>query len=158
MQRFRGSFVVTPDDRSRIKIPAPYLSILESQFNRQVYINSVNGDHVLLYPLPVWEEIERQIERIPVRDPDLDEFVNRLAYWGSESELDPKGRILIPPALREKSQLHGNVLVLGSASHLLLWNRESFETRFMGGSFSNEQLQKIARLIHESSPLSRHEP
>lgn len=157
-QRFRGSHLVTPDDRGRIKVPAPYLSILESQYNRQVYITSLNGDSVLLYPLPVWEEIESQIERIAVRDPDLDEFVNRLSYWGSESELDPKGRLLIPPALREAAQLQENVLILGSASYLVLWNRHNFEGRFMSGSFSNEQLQKIARMIHESAPLSRNEP
>lgn len=157
-QRFRGSYIVTPDDRGRVKIPAPYLAILESQYTRQVYITSVNGDNVLIYPLPVWEEIERQFERSAVRDPDLDEFVNRLSYWGSETELDPKGRLLVPPPLRERSQLHDNVLVLGSANYMVLWNRENFEARFMSGSFSNEQLQKIARLIHDSAPLSRHEP
>jgi MraZ protein len=157
-QRFRGSHLVTLDDRGRIKVPAPYLAILESQYNRQVYITSINGDNVLLYPLPVWEEIESQIERIAVRDPDMDEFVNRLSYWGCESELDPKGRVLVPPALRDAAQLQDTVLVLGSASYLVLWNRQNFEGRFMTGSFTDERLQKIARLIHESASLSRHEP
>ena len=156
-QRFRGSYLVKPDDRGRAKVPAPYLSIFENQFNRQVYLTSLNGDYTLLYPLPGWEEIERQIERIAVRDPDLDEYVNRLSFWGCESEIDIKGRVLIPPALRDSGSLHDDVLILGNSNYLALWNRENFVNRFMQGTFADERLQKVSRMINGFSTLPGHE-
>ena len=95
-ERFRGSYIATIDDRGRVKIPAKYLSALEQGMGREAYLTSVNGDHILFYPMKVWQEIERKIAAIPMRDPEMEEFVSRISYWGTETEIDPKGRILIP--------------------------------------------------------------
>jgi DNA-binding transcriptional regulator/RsmH inhibitor MraZ len=47
-ERFRGSYIAKIDDRGRVKIPAKYLSALELDFGKEVYLTSVNGDHVLI--------------------------------------------------------------------------------------------------------------
>ena len=148
IERFRGSFKVTIDDRGRIKVPARYISILESQFDRRVYLTSLNGDHVLFYPLKTWEEIESRIATIKVRDPDVEEYLSRISFWGAESETDSKGRILIPPDLRIRSQLVNEVLILGKVDHLVFWNRELFESKFLSGQFSDERLDKVARIFN----------
>jgi MraZ protein len=156
-EHFRGSYAAKIDDRGRVKIPAKYLSVLEQNFGKEVYLTSVNGDHVLLYPMKVWDEIEKKIAAIPMRDPDLEEYISRISYWGSETEVDPKGRILIPPDLRESSKLDSNLLILGKIDYLVIWNKEAFEARFMGGQFGDEKMQKVSRLLNEFSSLSRHE-
>jgi len=157
IERFRGSYIATIDDRGRVKIPAKYLSVLEQGFGREVYLTSLNGDHVLFYPMQVWLEIERKIAAIPMRDPDMEEFVSRSSYWGAESEIDSKGRILIPADLRASSQLQGSLLILGKIDTLVIWNKEVFETRYMGGQFSDEKLHRVSRLLNESAALPRHE-
>jgi len=153
IERFRGSFRAKIDDRGRIKIPARYLGVLESQFDHRVYLTSLNGDHVLFYPLRIWEEIERRIATIKVRDPDIEEYLSRISFWGGETEIDPKGRILIPPDLRNRSQLVNEVLVLGKVDHLVLWNKELFESKYLTGQFSDERLDKVARIFNEIPSL-----
>jgi MraZ protein len=154
---FRGSYIAKIDDRGRVKIPAKYLAILEPELGREVYLTSVNGDHVLFYPMKVWQEIERKIAAIPMRDPDMEEFVSRISYWGTETEIDPKGRVLIPSDLRAASKLADNLLVLGKIDYMVIWNKELFEARYMGGQFSDEKMQNVSRLLNEFSSLPRHE-
>lgn len=156
-ERFRGSYIVTIDDRGRVKIPAKYLAVLEQGFGREVYLTSVNGDHILFYPMKVWQEIERKIAAIPMRDPEMEEFVSRSSYWGTETEIDPKGRILIPADLRAASKLESALLILGKIDYMVIWNKEVFETRYMGGEFSDEKLNRVSRLLNEFSTLPRHE-
>jgi len=156
-ERFRGSYIAKIDDRGRVKIPAKYLCALEKDFGKEVYLTSVNGDHILFYPMTVWQEIEKKISAIPMRDPDLEEFVSRSSFWGTETEIDSKGRILIPPDLRAGSKLESSLLILGKIDYMVIWNKEVFEARYMGGQFSDEKMHKVARLLNEFSSLPRHE-
>ncbi len=156
-ERFRGSYIATIDDRGRVKIPAKYLSVLDQGFGREAYLTSVNGDHVLFYPMKVWQEIERKIAAIPMRDPEMEEFVSRSSYWGTETEIDPKGRILIPADLRAASKLESGLLILGKIDYMVIWNKEVFEARYMGGQFSDEKLNRVSRLLNEFSALPRNE-
>jgi MraZ protein len=156
-ERFRGSYIATIDDRGRVKIPAKYLSVLEQGMGREVYLTSINGDHILFYPMKVWQEIERKIAAIPMRDPEMEEFVSRSSYWGTETEIDPKGRVLIPADLRAASKLESGLLILGKIDYMVIWNKEVFEARYMGGQFSDEKLNRVSRLLNEFSALPRNE-
>lgn len=115
------------DDRGRVKIPSQYLSILTEQYGNDLYITSLNGDHVLIYPLKVWEGIEQSIEKIKIRAPEIQEYISRTSYWGNESEVDTRGRVLIPPELRKTSQLDGNLRIFGEIDHMVVWNEELFK-------------------------------
>ena len=156
-ERFRGSYIATIDDRGRVKIPAKYLSVLEQGMGREVYLTSINGDHILFYPMKVWQEIERKIAAIPMRDPEMEEFVSRSSYWGTETEIDPKGRVLIPADLRAASKLESGLLILGKIDYMVIWNKEVFEARYMNGQFSDEKLNRVSRLLNEFSALPRNE-
>lgn len=153
----RGSFTVKTDDRGRIKIPQKFLSLLASRFGREVYLTSLNGDFVFFYPLPVWKAIEARIESLQVRDPDIEEYVSRTSFWGTECEFDPKGRILIPQDLRSACGLQENVLMLGKIDHLVLWNSEHFQQRYLNGNFTDERMEKVARLLNEAASLPGNE-
>lgn len=157
MLRFRGSFEVKIDDRGRIKIPAKFLHVLDSSFSREVYLTSLNGDHIWVYPVKVWEEIERKIENVGNWNPDIDDFMSRLSYWGMESEIDIKGRILVPPALRKESQLDGTIRILGKANHLEIWNEEVFRVTELGDRFEKEKMHEVSKILNAISPLSSDE-
>lgn len=139
------------DDRGRVKIPSQYLSILTEQYGNDLYITSLNGDNVLIYPLKVWEDIEQSIEKIKIRAPEIQEYISRTSYWGNESEVDSRGRVLIPPELRKTSQLDGNLRVFGEIDHMVVWNEELFKQESLSGKFTDEKLQVVSRLIHEAS-------
>lgn len=146
------------DDRGRVKIPAQYLSTMKEQYGNQLYITSLNGDRVYLYPLSVWEGIEQSIEKIKVRTPELEEYISRTSYWGNEAEVDGRGRVLIPPDLRTESNLNGeNLRIFGKIDHMLIWNEAIFKEKTFSGKFSDEKMQNVSRLINELSALPGNE-
>jgi MraZ protein len=157
VQRFRGSYDVKVDDRGRIKIPSRFLSVFDSGYGRDVYITSLNGDHVMLYPIKIWEDVELRVESIGVWDPDVDEFVSRLSYWGTETEIDPKGRVLIPPDLRKASKLEEVIRILGKANHLVIWNEGIFKSKEIVEEYGKDKLHRVSRILNEVSPLSGDE-
>ncbi len=155
--RFRGSYSAKIDDRGRLKIPARFLSVFETEYGRDVFVTSLNGDHVILYPIRVWEEMENRIENHGTWDPDMDDFINRLGFFGVESSIDSKGRILLPTELRRESQLQEEVRVFGKANHLVIWNAEYFRERELGEKYDKEKLHRISRILNGTPPLPGHE-
>ena len=139
------------DDRGRIKIPSPYLSLLTEQYGNALYITSLNGDRILLYPLKVWEGIEQSIEKIKVRSPEIEEYISRTSYWGNEGEVDNRGRVLIPPELRKASDADSDVRIIGEIDHMVVWNEELFKKKSLSGEFTDEKMQVVSRLIREAA-------
>ncbi len=156
-KRFRGSYVLKMDDRGRVKVPSKYLSVLENQFGKELYITSVNGDRVYIYPLEKWEAIEESIEQMNVTAPEVDEYISRTSFWGNEGEVDSRGRILIPPELRTACELTDNVRIFGKIDHMVLWNEERFKTKSLSGEFTDDSMQQVSRLINEFTALPGNE-
>ena len=157
MRRFRGSYILKVDDRGRIKIPSKYHSALTEQYGSQLYITSINGDRVFLYPLSVWEAIEQTIEKMKVRSPQIENYISRTSYWGNETEVDVRGRVLIPPELRTSSKLNEELRIFGKIDHMILWNEEMFKTKSLSGEFTDKELYEVSRAINEFSTLSGNE-
>lgn len=143
------------DDRGRIKVPAKYLSVLEEQYGKELYITSLNGDRVLLYPLSVWEAIEQSIEAKKVRTPDIENYVSRTSFWGNEGEVDGRGRVLIPPELRTAAQLNGNLRVIGKIDHMVIWNEEMFRSKALSGEFTDEKLYQVSLMLNDAETANK---
>ena len=79
--RFRGSYLLKIDDKGRIKVPARYHSIFETQFGMELYLTSLNGDRIMVYPLKVWERLEETIEKMRVRTPEVEEFIRIMGFF-----------------------------------------------------------------------------
>lgn len=151
MLRLRGNSPATVDDKGRLKLPASFKSSLETYAREAMegrlsfYLTSYDGKHARLYPMPVWEEIESNLMKVPSTDPARRRFLEVTSYFGSEVELDAQGRFVIPPILREAAQLAGGeVAILGQLNHLLLWNRMNFERKMAVEPLTDEDLSALA--------------
>ena len=51
----RGNFSAKIDDKSRLKIPTLFRSAIEDRYGTQLFITSLTGALVLIYPMPVWK-------------------------------------------------------------------------------------------------------
>lgn len=125
----RGHAPATIDDKGRVKIPTPFRRFIEQHYGRELFVTSLNGDHVRVYPLSVWKEIENKIAELPQMNPVVVRFVAFVNFFGQATSLDRQGRILIQPHLRRKAAMSGEVAILGSRDHLQIWNRNNFERK-----------------------------
>ncbi|MCP2520101.1 division/cell wall cluster transcriptional repressor MraZ [Candidatus Aminicenantes bacterium AC-708-M15] len=140
----RGSQPVKVDENGRVRIPEKFREIIESQYGKELFITSIDGKNILVYPLKVWEKIEAKVTKLSFFHPSITKFKERTSYFGNIITIDSKGRILVPPLLREKAQINGEVIVLGSINHLVIWNKEIFEKKLELEPITMEDLKTLS--------------
>ena len=141
---FRGSAPAKIDDKGRLKIPTDFRRLLEDRWGPDLFVTSVQGESALLYPLPVWEEIEARLQGMPATDRVKARFLERVSYFGQQSRLDNQGRLLIPQILRESAGMAGEVVVSAHLDHLRVWNRERFAQRLEQQPFTDQDFQTLS--------------
>jgi MraZ protein len=141
---FRGSAPTKIDDKGRLKIPTDFRRLLEDRWGPDLFVTSVQGESALLYPLPVWEEIEQRLSSMASTDPIRLRYLERVNYYGQQVRLDVQGRILVPQILRESASVNGDVVVSGQLDHLVIWNRERFVSRLQEQPFTDEDFRALS--------------
>lgn len=140
----RGSAPARVEDKGRLKIPTVFRGVIQDQHGPDVFITSLTGECVRIYPLPVWLEIERKLSEMPSTHPTRVKFLDRVNYFGVPGELDSQGRIVIPLHLRESASMTGDVRVFGRIDHVEVWNEERFVQKLQRESWTDEDGLRIA--------------
>jgi transcriptional regulator MraZ len=122
----RGNLPARIDEKGRIKIPAGFRKFIEEKYGQNLYVTSLDGKHVLIYPLSEWEEIEAKLLAPPKMKPEKVKFLRNTNFYGQVTEMDKQGRVLIQPHLRDAAAMSGDVAVMGNLNHLAVWNNERF--------------------------------
>jgi MraZ protein len=125
----RGNHPARIDEKGRIKVPNGFRTLVEAQYGPELFVTSVTGEYVRLYPMPVWLEIERKLAAVPSTNPSKLRFLDRVNFFGQTVAMDKQGRVLIPQVLRETAAMAGEVSVLGLQNHMAVWNRRRLEER-----------------------------
>lgn len=142
----RGSVLVRVDDKGRIKLPNLFRAAISETHGRDVFVTSVTGDAVLVYPMPVWLEVEKKVAAAPASHPARTKFLERVNYYGQETEFDPQGRLLIPPRIRDVAQIAGDVDIIAKYDHLEIWNHQRIEAKLAREPFTEENALALADL------------
>ena len=114
----RGSYSAKIDAKGRLKIPNAFRGLVEGQ-NRgtAVYVTSLTGDSVRLYPMSVWAGVEERLSRMPSTH---------------------------PARLRDGAGMTGDVDVLGLVDYLDVWNHERFLSKLQREPFSDDDARALA--------------
>jgi MraZ protein len=141
---FRGSAPAKIDDKGRLKIPTDFRRVIEERYGAEVFVTSITGEQALVYPLPVWEEIEARLAALPSTDRSRTRFLERASYFGQQSRLDIQGRVVLPPILRSAAAMNGDVVVSAQLDHLIVWNRDRFEARLTDQPFTDDDFRLLS--------------
>jgi MraZ protein len=135
----RGNHPARIDDKGRIKVPNGFRSLVESQYGAELFVTSVTGEYVRLYPMAVWLEVERRLAEVPSANPSRQRFLDRVNFFGQSAAMDKQGRVVLPALLRESAAMAGEVSVLGLQNHLAVWNQKRLQDRlFKREPFTDE--------------------
>lgn len=141
---FRGNAPARIDDKGRIKVPNVFRAQLESKYGRELFLTSLTGEYVRVYPMPVWLEIEQKLGAMPSTHPSRLRFLDRANYFGQAGELDLQGRVLIPVRLRDSATMAGDVDVLGQFNYLDVWNHDRFLTKLQREPYTDEDARALS--------------
>ena len=141
---FRGNAPARIDDKGRLKVPNAFRSLLETKYGRELFLTSVSGEYVRIYPMPVWLELEQKLGDMPSTHPAKLRFLDRVNYFGQVAELDTQGRVLIPLRLREAATMAGDVDVLGQVRYLDVWNHDRFLTKLQREPYTDDDARALS--------------
>ena len=140
----RGSALTRVDDKGRLKIPTGFRASFQDLHGPDVFVTSVTGESVRIYPMPVWLEVEQRLLKMPTSHPSRGKFLDRVSYYGQTSELDAQGRIVIPQLLRDSASIVGDVRVFGKLDYLEVWNEERFAQKLARDQWTDDDGIKLS--------------
>lgn len=140
----RGNAPAKIDDKGRLKVPNGFRSLVQQSYGREVFVTSLTGESVRIYPMPVWLQIEEKLAKVPSSLPARSRFLDRVNYYGQVAEIDAQGRVLIHPRLRESALMTGEVDVMGSFDHLEVWNHDRLVSKLDREPYGDDDARALA--------------
>lgn len=140
----RGNHPARIDDKGRLKMPNGFRTIVEAQWGSELFLTSLTGEYVRVYPMAVWLEIERKLAAVPGTHPSKLRFLDRVSFYGQAATMDRQGRVLVPQILRESAAMTGEVSVLGLQNQLAVWNQKRLLDRLKKEPFTEEDGRLLA--------------
>ena len=141
---FRGNAPARIDDKGRLKVPNAFRTLLEGKYGRELFLTSLSGEYVRIYPMPVWLDTEQKLGAMPSSNPARGRFLARINYFGQTGELDGQGRVIIPVRLRESAVMTGDVDVLGQYNFLDVWNHDRFVLKMQREPFTDDDARAMS--------------
>ncbi|HEX5134635.1 MAG TPA: division/cell wall cluster transcriptional repressor MraZ [Thermoanaerobaculia bacterium] len=147
MDRFRGSAPARVDEKGRLKVPSLFRAQIDDAFGPELFVTSVHGRNVLLYPLAIWRALEEKLAALPAVHRAKNKFLERVNYYGQDASLDGQGRVLIPQILRDAVKLPADVVVTGNIDHLVVSDRGALEGRLTTEDFTDEDYDELSKAL-----------
>ncbi|MFO1430384.1 MAG: division/cell wall cluster transcriptional repressor MraZ [Candidatus Competibacteraceae bacterium] len=123
---FRGINSLTLDNKGRLAVPAKYRNRLRESCAGQLVLTVDRDRCLLLYPLPVWEEVEQKLIQLSSTNRQARGLKRLLLGHAEECDMDGQGRILIPGPLREFAGLDKHVVLVGQGNKFELWDEQTW--------------------------------
>ncbi|CAN5746992.1 division/cell wall cluster transcriptional repressor MraZ [soil metagenome] len=140
----RGNYTAKIDDKGRLKIPNAFRALVEGQHGSDLFVTSLTGQYVRIYPMPVWMALEEKMAKVPSTHPARIKFFDRVNYFGQTAAFDNQGRVIIHPRLRETASMAGEVDVFGQYEWLDVWNHERFVSRLQNDPYTDDDARALA--------------
>ncbi len=149
---FRGINAINVDTKGRLAMPMRYRQQLAEDAESQVILTIDTEQRcLLLYPFPIWEEIEKKIAALPSFQPATRRIQRLLIGHATELSLDSHGRILLPPLLRDYAYIDKRVMLLGQGNKFELWDEKTWEQSrdawLSEGLINKDELPEELKLI-----------
>jgi len=120
------------DEKGRLSIPSKFRELLSARGENELVLTDFDSC-LTAYPKGEWRVLEEKMKQLSMIQKDVRNFLRLFYSSATEVPLDPQGRILIPPQMRERARLDREVVLLGLLNKIEIWDKESWED-FMAGS------------------------
>jgi MraZ protein len=145
---FRGSSFHHLDSKGRLIIPARFRDVLKQSTVDGVMVSKMDGA-LFGYTFEQWHKIEQRILDLAEKSDNMRRFRRVFIGGAFDCPLDKQGRILIPPSLRQYSELSKEVVLVGVLDHFEIWARDNWlqeDDRFRSDLEKEDMRNEVAAL------------
>lgn len=126
MPLFTGRFEYSVDDKGRLSIPARMREQVEKEGQDLAFIvTSISADYLSVYAPNEFQELIASVREST--DPNSRELMRRLTSEAETCPLDKQGRVTLTAPLRQLAGLQRDVVVIGVAKRIEIWDRARYE-------------------------------
>jgi len=120
---FIGEYQHSLDIKNRINIPSKFRDGLGDKF---MLAKGLDGC-IYAYTIEEWKLLEEKLKTLPLTSKDARAFVRFFFSGANEAEVDKQGRIVIPSALLEYSNIKKDIVSIGVSNRIEVWSKEKWE-------------------------------
>lgn len=120
---FMGEYSHSIDAKGRTIIPAK----LREELGETFVITAGLDGNLLGYSESEWKKFEGNLESLPVLNQQSRMLTRFFLSKASTCELDKQGRFLIPAVLREHAGLDKDIVFVGAANKIEIWDKEKWD-------------------------------
>ncbi|MGH8547562.1 MAG: division/cell wall cluster transcriptional repressor MraZ [Methylococcales bacterium] len=124
---FRGVDTINLDGKGRFSIPTKYRAELQELCGCKLVVTANRDRCLVLYPLPLWEEVERKLQGLPTFNKPAQRFKRFILGYSSQCDMDSQGRILVPENLRKFAGLDKRVVLSSQIDRFEMWAEDAWE-------------------------------
>ena len=145
---FRGSSFHTIDPKGRIIVPARFRDVIKASGADSVMITRMDRC-LFAYTHDQWNKLEQKILHLPEKSESMRRFQRVFIGAAHDCKCDAQGRVLIPPFLKQYSELEKEIVLVGVLDRFEIWSRENWDSEngLMEKDMGDERVrQEIAQL------------
>jgi transcriptional regulator MraZ len=116
---FIGEYKHALDSKNRMIVPSKFREELGNTF---VLTKGLDGC-IYAYPKSEWEILEKKLRALPLTSKDARAFVRFFFSGANEVSMDKQGRTLIPQNLLEYASIEKEIVSIGVASRVEIWDK-----------------------------------
>ncbi|MBI2685352.1 MAG: hypothetical protein HYX27_03475 [Acidobacteria bacterium] len=144
-----GNFDTRCDEKGRIRLPATWLHFFTHDLSdKKVFCTSLDGTVIRIYSESIWRSNLSLFEELSDQSPDVERLLALANHYGTESDLDSNGRVLINNELRTELGLVGDAVVgTGKKGVIHIYRKVDHDALIMNAkSAAAEAIQNLTRL------------
>jgi len=115
---FLGEYQHSVDDKGRLVMPSKFRHRLADG----VVITKGQEHCLYVFPVDQWETEVERVNRLPRTNRRNRNYARSFFGSASDQALDRQGRLQLPPTLRSYARLEKDVVIVGVADRLEIWD------------------------------------
>lgn len=119
---FLGEYQHSVDSKGRLVLPSKFRERLEPG----LVVTKGQERCLYVFPLDRWDEEVEKVNRLPRTDRRSRNYARSFFGAASDQQLDKQGRIQIPQPLRDYGAIAKDVVVVGVADWVEIWDAETW--------------------------------
>ncbi len=138
---FLGRYEHTLNGQGRTSLPAKFREELKVSGEDRLIVTN-REECLVAYPPAAWRRLMEKLKEMPQTSKEYIEFIRFFVSGAQECPIDKQGRILIPPTLRDHSELTKEIVFVGMMNEIEIWSKARWDEEFKkdrGNFGSNSQ-------------------
>lgn len=133
---FMGEYNHTIDPKGRVIVPAKFREALGDEF----VVTKGFDDCLYAYDNDEWTTFEGKIKQLPLTNPSARKMQRFFLAGACSCEVDKQGRINIPANLRDFAGLTKDVVLVGVAGHVEIWDKARYDEMMLGEDMNMDEI------------------